>query len=126
MADKLEQHGLYKLPKEIMQAKLAQMGITEAELGKAIATRKIRLVSTTETTSGLLRTLAGLVTNGRDLTALSADLNSLDQVDLDLARTASSADTLDWDKLLIVLVGDRDAVLPQLEEFGFAKPELLE
>lgn len=107
-------------------AAMQESGISESELGKAIATRTIRLVQTAETTSGLLRAISGLVTDGRDSTALSEDLNYLGQVEMQDAQRAAKSDTLDWDKLLIVLVGDKEAVLPQLEEAGFPEPEIVE
>lgn len=101
-------------------------GISEVELGKAVATRKIRLVSTAETTSGLAGSLSGLMTNGRALTALSDDLNALAKVSLEDTKAVCDSGLYDWNKLLIVLVGDKEKVLSQLAEAGFPEPTIVE
>jgi len=107
-------------------AAMAADGISAVELGKAVATRRISLIGTSETTSGIVRSLSGLVTDERPLTALSSDLNALTKVTLADTKTVCESGLYDWDKLLIVLVGDKDKILPQLTEGGFMAPVIVE
>ncbi len=102
--------------------RLARSGIAPEELGKAVESSRERLVETAETTGALARSLSELVRNGRPLDALGSDLAAFDAVELEGANRAARSGLYEWDDLLVVLVGDRDAILTQLAESGFPPP----
>jgi predicted Zn-dependent peptidase len=105
---------------------LASGDVTEDELGKAVSTVRHRMTTSGGTTDRLAATLQGLVSNGRPLGALGADFAALDSVDLEGANRMARSGLYDWDSLLVVMVGDAEAVLPQLEAAGFPEPEILD
>jgi predicted Zn-dependent peptidase len=100
--------------------------VTSPELEKAVSTVRHRLITSSGTTAKLSATLQELVSNGRPLDSTSTTLAELDAVDLEGANSVAGSGLYDWDSLLIVMVGDADAVLPQLEAAGFPKPEILD
>ena len=97
-------------------------GIDAAELPKAAKTLRRRLVETSETTDRLAASLGSSVRGERPLDAVQRDLDALSGVDLAAVNRHARSSTYDWDDLLIVLVDDREAVLPQLREAGFDDP----
>ena len=103
--------------------RMAQEELAPEELQKALESNRQRAIESLETTSAMASALAGLVQDDRPLDSLGADLAALDLVDLAQANQASHAGTYEWSNLLVVLVGDRDDVLPQLAEAGFPAPE---
>ena len=67
-------------------------------------------------------TLAGFLSQGRPADSLTSDLKALDRVTAASANAEARAGAFAWKDLLIVLVGDKATVLPQLEKAGFPKP----
>jgi len=103
-------------------ARMAADGVDAAELEKALESGRARIVESSETTGALSRAVLELVRNQRPLDALVTDLQALDAVDLSAANTAARSGLYAWDTCLVVLVGDRAAVLPQLAAAGFPAP----
>ena len=105
---------------------LATGDVTQAELDKARETVKARLVEDAETTSRQAGALLTLVSAGLPLDMTEKDLAALEEVDLARINAIATSGLFDWSKLVVVLVGDRAAVLPQLAEAGFPEPELVD
>jgi hypothetical protein len=84
------------------------------------------LGATAGTTAALEATLVGLAADGRPLDSVPTALESLDHVDLDTVSSLARSGIADWDSLLVVLVGDAQSLLSQLEEAGFPTPEMVE
>jgi len=103
---------------------LAGGDIKPEEIEKAVKTQRFELVTRAESTSGLVQTFAGFLSQGRPAGSLAADLKALDGVTLEKANTQARSGLFRWADLLVVLVGDKKAVLPQLEKAGFPKPRL--
>jgi hypothetical protein len=57
---------------------------------------------------------------------VSQEVNALDDITLGPANAEAKSGLFDWNKLLVVLVGDRKVVLPQLEKEGFPAPTLVD
>lgn len=103
---------------------LAGGNISPEEIEKAIRTQRFDLVTRAESTGGLMFTLAGFLAQGRPADSLTSDLKALDKVTLASANTEARSGPFAWKDLLVVLVGDKATVLPQLEKAGFPKPRL--
>jgi len=97
-------------------------GLPEAEVGKARETARHRLVEEVETTSGLAGALAEAVLAGRPADALRREAAAFAAVDTAAAGAVARSGTFGFAGLTIVLVGDRKAILPQLEKAGFPAP----
>jgi predicted Zn-dependent peptidase len=102
--------------------RLARAGITAEELGKAVESRRMRLAETFETTASCARALAELARNGRPLEAQATDLAALDALTLEDANRCARSGLYEWPDQVVVLVGDRDAILAQLGTAGFEAP----
>jgi predicted Zn-dependent peptidase len=94
------------------------------EVEKAIKTQRFDLVTRAESASGLMFTLAAFLSQGRPPGSLAADLKALDKVTPAAANAEARSGSFKWSDLLIVLVGDKEAVTHQLEKAGFQKPRL--
>jgi len=70
--------------------------------------------------------VAGLVRNGRPVDAVRRDLAALGRVDLAAVNALAKSGLYDWNDLLIVLVGDKEQVLPQLQDAGFPAPTVVD
>jgi zinc protease len=103
---------------------LASGNVTAAELEKARETVRADLVTTLETTRGASDDLLEDRANGRPADALARDLAALDGVTLDQANALARSGLFAWKDLQVVLVGDREQVLPLLKEAGFGAPLL--
>ncbi len=102
--------------------RLAREGLPSEEVSKALERLRTDLVDEAETTGSLARAFQALVREGRPLDALATELAELERVDAAAAAKAAAAGTFSWDQCLIVLVGDRASVLPQLAAAGFPAP----
>ena len=110
---------------EEFQREFARMradGIDEGELSKAVETLRGRVVGQAETTGGQAGSLAALVQNELPLDDAHRTLEALASVSLADVNALAKSELYDWDQLLIVLVGDAEAVVPQLEAAGFGAP----
>jgi zinc protease len=82
------------------------------------------LVSNTETTASLAGVLAGFAANGQPLDGIGRELGALDAMTVGAINAEARSGLFDWSRLLIVIVGDKAAVLPQLKKAGFPDPVL--
>jgi zinc protease len=106
--------------------RLATGDVTAAELSKAVKTARQEVVGSVGTTGSILGLFTGLASQGRPLDDTAGYLKSLDGVTLETANEAARSGLYDWDKLLVLLVGDGKVILPQLKEAGFPEPEIFE
>jgi predicted Zn-dependent peptidase len=112
-----------------IRLELERMGegtLSEGELAKARETARSNLVETAGTTGSLTSTYAGLLGDGRPLDAVGRDLEALASVDLAEANALARSGLYDWDSFVILLVGDAEAVRPQLQDAGFPEPLALD
>ncbi len=100
--------------------------VTADELEKAVQTVRYELTATAETTGSLADTLVEIAADGRTLDAVGRELEALGRVDIDLLNAAARSGIFGWDSQLVVMVGDANAVLPQLAGAGFARPALVD
>ncbi len=103
---------------------LAGGDITAGEIGKAILTSRRNLVETTETTAGLANALMQYLVNGRPIDTLQGEIDALGGVTLERANALARGGIYRWDDLIVVLVGDRERIVPQLREAGLPDPVL--
>ena len=103
--------------------RMHQSGVSADELTKAVETRRRRVIETFETTDGVCTALSALVADGRPLDAYTNELAALESTRLEAVNRVATSGIYDWDDLLVVLVGDREAVLAQLRDTGFPEPE---
>jgi len=95
--------------------------ITPAEMAKSQATLRMQTVQSFAGLGGLVAVAGELVRNDRPFDALSADLNDMAKVTADqLNKMARAAVPLEGG--LLVLVGDRETILPQLAGLGLPDP----
>ncbi len=88
--------------------------VNEGEAKKSRATRRMETMQSFAGLNGILSAGATLVVNDRPFSELGEELNALASVgESDLNRLAYAA--LPLEKAVLVLVGDKDQILPQLE-----------
>ncbi|MBM4131825.1 hypothetical protein FJ250_12495 [bacterium] len=107
-------------------ASLATGNVTAAELEKAVRTVRFDLETTGDTTAAAAEAAAALVRNGRPLDAARQDLAQVPGIDLAAANALAASGLYRWEDLLVVLVGDKTEVLPQLAAEGFPAPTLVD
>lgn len=96
--------------------------ITDQETAKSQATVRMQTVQSFAGLAGMIGAATELVRNGRPLTELSSDLDAMKNVTTDqLNKLANSAIPLE--KAVLVLVGDKATILPQLEGLGLPDPQ---
>ncbi len=103
-------------------AGISSGNVSAEELAKALESSRTDTLEGFSTTRSIARSIAALVTNGRRLDAPARDLKRLDGVRLAAANELAGSGLYDWSQLLVVLVGDAEQILPQLEEAGFDTP----
>ena len=105
---------------------LAGGDVTAPELDKAARTVRFELETGGDTTNAAVDQLAGLLRDGRPADAVNRDLAALPGVDLAAANALARSGLYRWEDLLVVLVGDKATVLPQLAEAGFPAPQVVD
>jgi len=105
---------------------LATGNITVEELEKAVRTVRFDLETAGDTTGAAAELVAGLLRNGRPVDAVRRDLADIPATDLAAVNSLAASGLYNWNDLLIVLVGDRTQVLPQLAEAGFPAPRIVD
>ncbi|MBK8167798.1 MAG: insulinase family protein [bacterium] len=105
---------------------LATGNVTADELEKAVRTVRFDLETSGDTTAAAAEAVAGLLRNGRPADAVRQDLAQVPGIDLEAVNALARSGLYRWDDLLVVLVGDKAAVLPQLAAEGFPAPTLLD
>jgi predicted Zn-dependent peptidase len=105
---------------------LATGNITADELEKAVRTVRFDLETAGDTTGAAADLVGGLLRNGRPVDAMRRDLADIPATDLAAVNALASSGLYEWSELLIVLVGDKEQVLPQLAEAGFPAPRIVD
>lgn len=105
---------------------LATGNVTEDERDKAVRTVRFELETAGDTTGAAADLVAGLLRNGRPVDAVRQDLAAIGAADLAAVNKLARSGLYQWSDLLIVLVGDKTQVLPQLAEAGFPAPRLVD
>lgn len=103
---------------------IASGNVTSGELDKAVRSTRFDLVNSAETTSGLAETLASFVEGGLPLDQVKRELAALDAVNLQEVNAQAKSGDFAFGSFLVVLVGDKASVLPQLKQAGFPEPQL--
>lgn len=99
--------------------------VREVEAEKARSTARQRAVAACATLSGLLGTAAQRVMHGLELETLEQELALVARTRAEeLNRLAPT--TVPLESALLLFVGDRAAILPQLEGLGLPAPELVD
>ena len=102
-------------------AKIRSGDVSAAETRKAIATRRMQMIQSFQGLSGILGSAATLVRNGRPFTELGDELDAIAKVtDTDL--NALVRDAVALERGLLVLVGDKQSILAQLEGLDLPTP----
>ena len=101
---------------------LASGDVSEEELAKAIESSRTDVMGGFGTTGAIAATFSSLISNGRPLDSKRAELSALDHVALGALNELARSGIYEWGNLQVVLVGDAEAVLPQLTEAGFPAP----
>jgi predicted Zn-dependent peptidase len=102
-------------------ARLRAGDITDAEVGKARETLRNDVVNGFVGNEGLIGAAAELIEAGLPLGSLAADMRAMgDATGVTLNDTAKTAVRLD--EGVLVLVGDKGTILPQLEGLGLPEP----
>ncbi|GAO03255.1 pitrilysin family protein [Anaeromyxobacter sp. PSR-1] len=105
---------------------LAAAGVDSAETAKARETARHRTVEEIQTTAGLADALAAAVLEGRPPDALRREAEALAAVEPARAVAEAKTGPYAFGGLTVVLVGDRKAVVPQLEKAGFPRPVVVD
>ncbi len=105
-------------------AALAGGDVTPAEFTKAVRTERQGLVERVQTTNSLAATFADLLADGRSPEALREQLSVMERLDPPALNALARSGLFDWSSLVVVLVGDKKEVLPQLQKEGFPTPIL--
>ena len=103
---------------------LAGGDVGEEELGKAARTARRVIIENAESTQSLAEAMLDNARRGRAVDTLPADIAAVDATTLERTRALARSGLYDWRGLLVVLVGDRAQVAPQLKEAGFPEPLL--
>ncbi len=101
---------------------LAGGDVSAEELEMALRTQHYGLVTDSGTTDSLADGLQEIVDAGLPLDTVRQTLNALTSIDLERVNELARSGLFDWDQLLVVMVGDAEQVLPQLEETGLGTP----
>jgi len=105
---------------------IASGNVTPWEWSKAVRTVRYSIETAGETTSALASALANLVEDGLPSDELATELDRLIGTPFETANREARSGVYAWGSLLIVMVGDKEQVLPQLEKAGFARPRLVD
>ncbi len=104
--------------------RLASGDVTPEETAKAARSLRFDLLSAAETAGGLVGRLSELLSAGRPADSLPSESAALEALGPEAVNAAARSGLFDWNALTVVLVGDRAAVLPLLQEAGWPEPEL--
>ena len=105
---------------------LSNGDVTPEETEKAVRTVRFELENAGATTGEMANLVTGLLKANRPVDAVRRDLTALAGVDQAALNAVAASGLYTWDDLLIVLVGDKEQVLPQLEEAGFGAPVVVD
>ena len=98
--------------------------ITEAEALKATSTMRSESVQALQGLGGLIGTASGLYINGLPFESLNADLANTSKITAaDINAIVHNA--IDFEHGVLILVGDKDLILKQIESLGLPTPEIV-
>ncbi|HEY0868280.1 MAG TPA: pitrilysin family protein [Fimbriimonas sp.] len=106
-------------------AKIRKGDVTAEEAGKAASSRRTDLVQSLASIQGLTGLAMEFRANGQPVDALGQELAAIGAVDAAKINAAAGSG-LNLEKGVLVLVGDRNAILPQLEGLGLPEPTVVE
>ncbi|MDX2065953.1 MAG: pitrilysin family protein [Fimbriimonadaceae bacterium] len=101
--------------------RISEGGVTEDEVRKAVSTMQTNIIESLSTSDGVLATMRRLHENRRAFGSLSDDvttIRALSKAVLD----AQASRAFPFGQGVLVLVGDKRAILPQLEGLGLPTP----
>lgn len=105
-------------------ARLRSGDVTEEEAAKARASLRTDIIASIGDLGGLIATTESLYENGESMVELANELDSLAKLRAgDLNPLAKQAVPLD--RAVLVLVGDKDLILKQIEGLPLPKPEVV-
>lgn len=104
---------------------LAKRPVEQEELDRTVRTYRRAMSSVAETSRELFGTLISLEGDGRTFDSMFSRMETVAGLTLDPVRK-KAADLAPLDQALMVLVGDPDAVLPQLQAIGLTDVVLVE
>ncbi|HNO77542.1 MAG TPA: pitrilysin family protein [Phycisphaerae bacterium] len=96
--------------------------ITDDETAKSQATVRMQTVQSFAGLAGMISVAAELVRNSRPLSDLPTDLAAIKGVSTSQLNSLAH-DAIPLDNAVLVLVGDKATILPQLEGLGLPEPE---
>jgi zinc protease len=96
--------------------------ITPEEASKTAAVRRFNTISSLGTLEGLIATAQDLYLQGKTFSSLASTLDELNMFDA-TSLNALAPSMLPLEKSLLVLVGDKNLILGQLEGLGLPQPE---
>jgi zinc protease len=99
--------------------------VEQRELDRTVTAYQRAMASVAETSGGLFDTVTSLAGEARTMEQLFARMEAMAALTLEPVR-AQAAELASLDRVLIVLAGDPDAVLPQLEAIGVTDVEVIE
>ena len=97
--------------------RISKGDVTDEEAGKARGLVKNGAVGAFSGLSGIVGTAAGYVENGAPFETLGEDLAAMEKTTT-AALNAQAKTALPLDRSVLVLVGDKATILPQLKEAG--------
>jgi zinc protease len=102
--------------------RLTPSDISPEEASKTAAVRRFNTIASLGTLEGLVGTAQELFVQGKSFASLSATLDELSSFDAANLNTIAPS-MLPLEKSLLVLVGDKNLILGQLEGLGLPQPE---
>ena len=99
--------------------------VSEAEAGKARETMINGIVQSFSTLRGFVGLGAELTVNGLPMESVAADLAAIAKVSA-AELNALAKDAIALERGVLVLVGDRAAILPQLKDLGLPAPQFVD
>ncbi len=99
--------------------------VEQRELDRTVTAYQRAMASVAETSGGLFDTVTSLAGEARTMEQLFARMEAMAALTLEPVR-AQAAELASLDRVLVVLAGDPDAVLPQLEAIGVTDVEVIE
>jgi predicted Zn-dependent peptidase len=101
--------------------RISKGDVSDEETGKARGLVKNAAVGAFSGLSGIVGTAAGFVENGAPFETLGEDLAAMEKTDA-AALNAQAKTALPLERSVLVLVGDKATILPQLKEAGIPAP----
>jgi predicted Zn-dependent peptidase len=102
-------------------SKIRAGNVTAEETGKASSSQRTDLIQSMASIQGLTRVAMALRENGQPVNGVVEELKGMEGVTSERINTLAH-DALPLEKAVLVLVGDREAILPQLQGLDLPAP----